>query len=67
MFEISDETEDGPVVCPEAEGLVVGVGFEGEVGFSEGDDDYDSVVNEAGEEFLHGLMWGVSLKFIICL
>jgi hypothetical protein len=31
--EIADETEDGPVVAPETEGLVVGVGLEGEVSF----------------------------------
>jgi hypothetical protein len=47
--EIADETEDGPVVAPETEGLVVGVGLEGEVSFPERNDDYHCVVDEAGE------------------
>ncbi len=63
--EIADETEDGPVVSPEAERLVVGVGLEGEVGFSQRNKDHYSVVNQAGEQFLHLVLEACELyKFL---
>lgn len=45
VSEIPNETEDGPVVGPEAESLVVGVSLEGKVCFPKGNDDYDCVVD----------------------
>lgn len=51
--EVGKETKDGPIIGPEAEGLLVGVVLESLVSLSEGDKDYNSVVDETSEIFLH--------------
>ncbi len=53
VFEEGEETENGPIVSPETEGLLTGVVLEGNVSLTEGDQNYDSVVNETSEVFLH--------------
>ena len=53
VSEIANETKDGPVICPQTESLLIGVGLVGEVSLSQRNDDYDCVVDETSEEFLH--------------
>lgn len=53
VFEEGNETEYGPIVSPQTEGLLAGIVLEGEVSLTKGNQNYDSVVNETSEIFLH--------------